>query len=200
MNEITGVPLGRTSLAVIPSDLGFFEKRPGSGIWYRAGDKHTYEPRVCEFDGQPYMGLRDKAHGKPGGQAFCSPECRQRAQVKDKPAYITRHWRVGQARGSASDQSCVGCGEQAAEWSQIHGTTGNEPEHYEPRCKQCHEAYDLALKPRGEKHGNAVFTEDQIRAIRAADGIGSRELARKYGVNRTTIQRIRSGRTWGHVE
>lgn len=67
-------------------------------------------------------------------------------------------------------------------------------------------AQDAAAKQRtllGERNTNARFTEDDIRYIRAAlmgakKGTQAR-LARQYGVNRTTLERIKNRQTWQHV-
>lgn len=46
-----------------------------------------------------------------------------------------------------------------------------------------------------ERNPKAKLTPEQVAEI-AASKRGSRELARDYGVHRTTIQRIRSGASW----
>lgn len=53
----------------------------------------------------------------------------------------------------------------------------------------------------GSRNGMARFTEDQIATIRARRAAGemTKPLAREYGVNRTTIQRIVRGASWTHV-
>lgn len=48
---------------------------------------------------------------------------------------------------------------------------------------------------RGERHGNAVLTADDVRAIRASKDTG-RTLAREYGVGEAHISMIRSGKHW----
>lgn len=76
-------------------------------------------------------------------------------------SYKHAHQRVGRDRGKASAQSCVNCGEQAAEWAYMHTDpdeltaewpdwSGNlrtvtysvNPEHYAPMCHSCHLSYD----------------------------------------------------------
>lgn len=54
---------------------------------------------------------------------------------------------------------------------------------------------------RGEAHGAARLTADQVRTIRAqhADGRGLKELAAVYGVHRQTIFMITARRTWTHI-
>lgn len=64
---------------------------------------------------------------------------------------------------------------------------------------------DMASKgrargPRGEKQGNAKLCEADIRAIRAAARTTSgADLARQYGVSRSTICLILKRRNWAHL-
>lgn len=51
---------------------------------------------------------------------------------------------------------------------------------------------------KGEKHGRALITESDVRAIRASELTG-RTLAEKYGLSPGAIQHIRLRRTWKHV-
>lgn len=50
----------------------------------------------------------------------------------------------------------------------------------------------------GVEHPHAVFTEDQIRAIRTSSEPNV-VLSRRYHVHTSTIKSIRSRRTWKHV-
>jgi len=55
---------------------------------------------------------------------------------------------------------------------------------------------------RGERHGLAKLTEAQVREIRAryaAGGVSQSQLAREYGMARTTISSIVRRETWAHV-
>ena len=70
----------------------------------------------------------------------------QRAKSGEPIGYFGRHRRVRMARGRAADQLCVGCGCQARDWAQIHGTTGENVADYRPMCKRCHFAYDDVAK------------------------------------------------------
>ena len=56
-------------------------------------------------------------------------------------------------------------------------------------------------QPRGSNHGNAMFTEDDIRAIKQALKQGTRQidLARKYKVDPNTIWRIAHNINWKHI-
>lgn len=61
--------------------------------------------------------------------------------------YHAVHLRLGRA----ADHECVDCGAPAAEWSYAHGCPDelrahspycHHPNHYSPRCRKCHRAYD----------------------------------------------------------
>lgn len=51
----------------------------------------------------------------------------------------------------------------------------------------------------GADNGKAKLTDTAVRAIRAAKGIPSSELANKYGVNRSQIWLVRTGKRWTHI-
>jgi len=56
---------------------------------------------------------------------------------------------------------------------------------------------------RGERCYHAKLSEPQVREIRrlhTVDGLGSRRLASRFGVNRATVNDILAGRTWTHVK
>jgi len=61
---------------------------------------------------------------------------------QEKAAYWARHDQVRKVRGTANRHLCIDCGEQARDWSQIHGTSGDLADHYQPRCRSCHMKYD----------------------------------------------------------
>jgi hypothetical protein len=137
------------------------------------------------------MGFRQK-----GRSRFCSYACANGRYATDQPVYRTRHDWVRKARGPAADKVCADCGKQARDWSQIHGTDGTAPEHYEPRCRLCHVAYDGHF---GEGNGSAALTETQVRDICASVGATQQELADIHGVSRSTISLIRRGKRWLHI-
>lgn len=53
--------------------------------------------------------------------------------------------------------------------------------------------------PKGEEHGCAKLTDQEVIAIRRESGASHREIAAKYGVSRTTVTEVRSGVRWKHV-
>ena len=52
---------------------------------------------------------------------------------------------------------------------------------------------------KGEHSGLSKLTERDVMAI-AKSSLGSRKLAAVYGVNKSTIQDVRRGRTWKHLK
>lgn len=52
---------------------------------------------------------------------------------------------------------------------------------------------------RGESAGSSKLTDQQVRTIKASP-LSTKVLAAEYGVVRTTIQRIRSGARWTHID
>lgn len=59
----------------------------------------------------------------------------------------------------------------------------------------------LPPQPPGEEHAMAKLTEDQVRQIRAdyKGGESQRSIGKRYGVTRSTIQLIVTGKRWAHV-
>ena len=54
---------------------------------------------------------------------------------------------------------------------------------------------DNYVNPKGESHGQARLTEEQVAEVRASSDI-QRVLAARYGVSRTAISAIKTGRSW----
>lgn len=66
----------------------------------------------------------------------------------------------------------------------------------------CARRTDHGTQTIGVKHPQAILSEADVRAIRAASrhrGSG-RELARHYGVTPSTICVVRAGRSWRHID
>ena len=57
------------------------------------------------------------------------------------------------------------------------------------------------FRPVGESGGNAKLTEDDVQHIRwlAAEGVKQEVLAEEWGVTRSGIRHVVTGRTWSHV-
>lgn len=52
----------------------------------------------------------------------------------------------------------------------------------------------------GEKHHGAKLSDEQIKIIRGSQGRTGGELARRFGVTRTTIYRVKREKNWKHVK
>ena len=52
---------------------------------------------------------------------------------------------------------------------------------------------------KGEKHGMAKLTEDKVREIRNIKGMNQREIAKKYGLHYTHVNKIIKREIWKHV-
>lgn len=54
----------------------------------------------------------------------------------------------------------------------------------------------------GESHGRSTLTENDVRAIRRRlrEGFSKTDIGKTFGVSRTVIRQIETGRTWTHVK
>lgn|SRR5579859_5663358 len=83
-------------------------------------------------------------------------------------SYTGRHARVRRLRGKAVGYDCVGCGDQAKEWSQVHDTDGTDPhEHYKPMCFKCHRDYD------GTTTMMLLAAQDRVWTQSSSDGVAA---------------------------
>jgi len=160
--------------------------RKGSAAWYKRDDpSKAYFPLVCGNCSADFLGLR--------GASFCSNSCAQSQPRTEQPTYRSAHSRVTRSRGKASDQTCVDCGGQAAEWSYVGCADEivedgwrycGHPEHYAPRCLRCH---------RSEDQGTVNLTDAQRRGVRASIGVSNQEIAEHFGVSRALVRKIKKG-------
>lgn len=54
------------------------------------------------------------------------------------------------------------------------------------------------MRARGERHGRAKLTEEQVIIIRT-NGKSVRSTAREFGISRATVRRIRDRILWSHI-
>lgn len=64
----------------------------------------------------------------------------------NKVLYRALHTFISSRKGKASEFSCVDCGRQAREWSNIDHSYRRILDDYDPRCVKCHKIYDKQLK------------------------------------------------------
>jgi DNA invertase Pin-like site-specific DNA recombinase len=68
-----------------------------------------------------------------------------------------------------------------------------------------HSALAGRLGPKNPKHGvdhrSAKLTDDDVRKIRemSATGLSNAKVAKVFGINRSCVSRIKTGRQWKHV-
>lgn len=77
----------------------------------------------------------------------------------------------------------------------LHLTVGTYQDNTDDRMER---GRDGAAKRRGSGNGRAKLTAEQVIAI-FNDPRGSHRLSRVYGVGRTAIDYIKSGKSWVHV-
>lgn len=122
--------------------------------------------------------------------------------------YSSLHRRVQEARGKASAQNCVDCGEQARDWANLTGNYA-DPSDYQPMCRRCHLEMDGVLqalrtgpKAKGTKNGRAKLTELDVKAIRLGYEWGQTQtrLAAMFGVSQHTVSCVVRRKAWAHVQ
>ena len=75
--------------------------------------------------------------------------------------------------------------------SRLHGTMAIGYKHGRTVCPE--------KNPRGESHGHAKLTENDVLSIRLQTGATGRALAERYCVSPATICLIRSRKIWSHI-
>ena len=125
------------------------------------------------------------------------------------------HKRLVTDRGSATNYTCVDCSEPADAWTHnwsawegvaqdIHGkrlTFSTNLNAYEPRCHECHNRLDRRPAPwdcAGTRRG-AKLTEADVSHIRNSN-LSTSALARELELDFGTVWRIRTGRSWKHLQ
>lgn len=132
------------------------------------------------------------AHGEIASGAHVLHRCDVRACVNPEHLYL------GSNDDNVADRverTGYGMAPSGEEWQRTHAGRM-------ARGVRWHETHDGTL-PKGEAHHLTTLTEDDVRAIRAAytprKNGGVDAIAARYGVDRTTIHNVVSGKTWGHV-
>lgn len=60
-------------------------------------------------------------------------------------------------------------------------------------------ALKMGLMPKGEKHPSSKLNEDDVRYIRKSKE-STRELVKRFGINKDRIQKVRKYKLWTHVK
>lgn len=78
-----------------------------------------------------------------------------------------------------------------------HLTVGTQKDNMQDASKRGR--VNKTIKARGESQGLAKPTNELVSYIKESP-LGSTTLGRELGVNKSTIQRVRSGKTWGGLK
>jgi hypothetical protein len=82
--------------------------------------------------------------------------------------------------------------------------TDNRPENleYVTRSENQHHAYETGLQGRGQKHGRAKLTNEQVREIRRRfdNGENRTRMGKEFGVSQGLISQIGNRRIWKHID
>ena len=109
---------------------------------------------LCECGTSVLVATVDLRNGHTKSCGCYSRERSSKGNSRPVVSYDGAHLRIMYAKGSASQFLCVDCGGKAQEWSYDHadpeelwgGRSGCvyslSPEHYVPRCRVCHRAFD----------------------------------------------------------
>jgi transcriptional regulator len=64
------------------------------------------------------------------------------------------------------------------------------------------DAVSKGRNPKGEQHGNAKLTDENVKVIRQLREEGWRhwQIARHLGISRSAITAVLAGRAWKHVK
>lgn len=145
----------------------------------------------------------------------CSGQCISRIGVKSR--CVVKHLSVEELARSRLNNAvaagklvrprrCSRCGASPKKdrlgRSRIHA---HHPNHFKELavvwlCDSCHR--EISPQARGERSGNAKFTNEKVKLIRKlylVESLSGPFLASKFGVTKKAIYDVIHRRTWGHV-
>lgn len=109
-------------------------------------------------------------HRSPKCQPGCTCYKHHNKVFTGEQNYFDYHIQVREIRGSAENQSCVECENQAKHWATIHGRTGEDPyQDFQPMCVKCHHAYDK-IHERAGFHGKKHSEETKAKMSQTRKG------------------------------
>lgn len=150
-----------------------------SGCWNWGGTRNDKGYGVLYFRGKNW-----RAH-RVSYTLFCGeiPAGLMVCHHCDNPQCVNpHHLFLGHAKTNMQDMSRKGRGRNFISSDQSHFGSGHPP--------------------RGEDGGGAKLTETEAKEIilLASSGVLTSELAQRFGLDRTAVQRILRGNTWKHLE
>ena len=125
--------------------------------------------------------------------------------IGDNVGYISLHSWV--RRNLGTPKKCSKCGTTKPKmyhWANVSGQykRSNGLKDWIRLCVRCHSLLDYSSHACGEKNGNSVLTEKEVKEIikkYALKNTSHRKLAKKYDVSKPTIMRIVNKETWKHI-
>lgn len=83
-----------------------------------------------------------------------------------------------------------------------HLWLGTQKENNDDKIRKCRQANNIPPHKRGSENGSARLSEDQVKEIKILikQGQSCYSLGKQFGVSKTTIQRIKTGKNWSHIE
>ena len=112
----------------------------------------------------------------------------------DNPSCVRpTHLFVGRAKDNLRDAMQKGRMPRGVKWRDTHRNMASGDRHKSV-------TYPESV-PRGESHGMSKLTDSIVKEIRrlGGRGISNRKLGRKFGVTKSTIQKVIRKRIWKHV-
>ena len=129
---------------------------------------------------------------RPGGWGYLSIRGKKLGLVNRTPAHIISFIAC---KGSLKEGSLVlhKCDNPPC-WNPEHLYAGSHTQNMIDKRVR-----GRSFKPTGLKNASAKLTEAAIMEIRASFGVSQSILARKFGVDQTTISDIKLRKTWTHI-
>ncbi|MCK9569061.1 HNH endonuclease [Candidatus Pacearchaeota archaeon] len=172
-------------LQPIPSCRGYFATRNGQ-VWSA--------PSRPGRPGRPWPGGFLKTKTDKDGYlhvTICTPEGH-----KDR---FVHHLILETFTGSRpKDQECRHLDGNPANNTIENLCWGTRKENYEDSVQHGTNRLIVVCSQRGEAHGKAVLTEEDVKDIRSSP-LSCNQLAIQFGVSRSCIQHARQGRNWRHI-
>lgn len=170
------------------------------GVWRRHGDPTRAKFRRGISIAERFMQYVKQSSGCWEWQGYRDPNGYGRLNIRQpKKTYVPKlahriSWELFRGAISPEQHVCHKCDNPSCV-NPEHLFLGDAAINCEDKIAKGRMRFGVS---RGEAHGCAKLTEDQVRAIRASTG-PSRIAAEKYGVSGRQVRDIRNRRVWRHI-